>query len=84
MAKELWEMTPEEFKSALQERRRALIKDWNDAGAQGFPPSLGIDTVSERIRLAESAGYSLPEDAAIIMRMNIHQLIVAAHREARQ
>jgi len=78
MDKQPWEMTKKEFQQSLQARREKAIEEWNAVGSKGFPPGVRIGTVGDRIRLAESAGYKLPRDDDLIMRMDIHRLYVEA------
>ena len=77
-------MTKQQFAEYLTEKRKKSIEEYNKK-RQGFPPSLGIDTVSNRIKYAEIAGYILPKDASQIEAMGIHELIVrAAKAEGKQ
>ncbi len=73
-----WEMISVEWVKYLADKRIALIQRWNLDGSHGFPPALGIDTISNRILLAKTAGYTLPKDAKRIMDMTFHQLAVEA------
>lgn len=71
-------MTPEQFAAQQNARRVARIEQWNRAGNKGFPPADNTNTVSERIALAERAGYVLPRDANIVMDKAYHELLVEA------
>jgi hypothetical protein len=76
--REPWQMTREEWETQRQSNRRQGIETWNQQGAQGFPPTEGIDTVQRRIELAQRAGYSLPQDADKVTGMDFHRLNVEA------
>ena len=76
--KEPWEMTAAEFDASLKDKRRSQIEEWNKQGSKGFPPSTKINTVAERIALAEQAGYELPRDADVVNKIDYHKLNVEA------
>ena len=75
---EPWQMTSKEWDTERKARGSELIDEWNKSGHKGFPPSLGVDTVKNRIGLAETAGYVLPRDADAVMKMDFHKLSVEA------
>jgi hypothetical protein len=71
-------MTKREFQADLQAKRERSIEEWNAAGSREFPLGVRIGTVGDRVKLAESAGYKLPRNGDLIMRMDIHRLYVEA------
>ena len=76
--KEPWQMTSKEWDNEVKALRSAQIEEWNKSGSKGFPPTLKINTVSERTALAEKAGYILPRDADIVIHKDYHRLSVEA------
>jgi len=77
--KQPWEMTRDEWDSVLKQRNQDAIVEWNKT-RKGFPPSANPNTIAERIRLAEKAGYVLPRDAKAIENKSYHELTVEAAR----
>ena len=72
---ELATMTSREFTEWWQRVRKSAIIAWNKSGCKGFPPGVGIETISTRIELAERAGYSLPAEAETVLGLPLHTLI---------
>ncbi len=73
-----WEMTRDAWATYIQNKRCQSIEAWNDAGAKGFPPTVGIETIATRITLGERAGYELPREADKLLRISYHELTVRA------
>src|SRR3990167_2161342 len=76
IAKEPWQMVRAEWEAAKSLKRRQAIEAWNRAGSKGFPPSSGLDTVSDLTALGEKVGYQFPRDTELVMKMDSHRLRV--------
>ncbi len=76
-AKEVWQMTKNEYDESLKAKSRLLIEAWNKAGSHGFPPTTG-PSIYEVAPLAERAGYVMPRDAEKVLRKPYHRLHVEA------
>jgi len=76
--KNAWELTREAWGAYVQAENRRLVEKYNASGCQGFPPTLGHNSIYKIIALGEQAGYELPREADKLLRTPYHELAVRA------